>query len=149
LAAVVMADTIDRKQQKQVECTVHPRANVHDLKKVPEALSPSRKSYRAPQAGDNAPVTMLHTMSLVPIDRLKGTLAIGLLPCRQGIQPHSHLGTSSSTVNHTWPHESQPRLRVTRSSSCPLVEVALILSLLHRGHFMGKMGGSHKTNGIR
>jgi hypothetical protein len=85
---------------------------------------------------------MLHTIGAVPIDRLTGTLAIGLLPCRPGtgvVQPHSHLGTSSSTVNHTWPHESQPRLRVTRSFSWPLVAVALILSLLHRGHFIGKM----------
>lgn len=108
-----------------------------------EVLPPMHESYTAPQTGDSAPVTILHSMGFVPIDKLTGTLAIGLLPCRPGtgvVQPHNHLGTSSSTVNHVWPHASQPRLRVTRSSSFPLVAVALILSLLHRGHFIGKMG---------
>ena len=52
-------------------------------------------------------------------------------------QPTTATLTGSSMVNHVCLQSTQRRWRVTRSVWLPLVAIALISPLLHRGHSIG------------
>ena len=83
-------------------------------------------------------VTFVHT-ACVPTASSTGTRSTGTLLLLSGVRPQPTTATltGSSMVNHVCLQSTQRRWRVTRSVWLPLVAIALISPLLHRGHSIG------------